>query len=106
MAAKFKKGDKVIVITGSDKGKTGNILSVIPAENRVLVSGVNIATMHKKPTGDQPGKIVKVEKTIHISNIAHVEDDKPVRVGFKIEKKEDGTSEKYRVSKKTDKKIG
>lgn len=106
MAAKFKKGDKVIVITGSDKGKIGNILKVMPEKNKAVVSGVKIATMHKKPTGDQPGKIVKVEKAIDLSNIAHVEDDRAVKVGFKVEKKEDGSVEKTRVSKKTGKKIG
>ena len=104
MAIKFKKGDQVIVITGSNKGKTGNILSI--KDNRVLVEGVNLATVHKKPTSNQAGEIVKVAKPIHISNISHIENGKPVKVGFKIEP---GTgknfSGKIRVSKKTNKKI-
>jgi len=106
MAAKFKKGDKVIVIAGSDKGKIGDIIKVVKNKKtnlveKFIVSGVKIATMHKKPTNDTPGQRVKVEKPIHISNISHIEDGKAVKIKFKIEK-----DEKTRVSKKTDKKIG
>ncbi len=104
MAIKFKKSDQVIVITGSNKGKIGSILSI--KGDRVLVEGVNLATVHKKPTSNQAGEIVKVAKPIHISNIAHIENDKPVKVGFKIEP---GTGKnfvgKIRISKKTGKKI-
>jgi large subunit ribosomal protein L24 len=108
MAIKFKKNDQVIVIAGSNKGKTGTILSI--KDNRVLVEGVNLATVHKKPTSNQAGEIIKVAKPIHISNIAHIENGKPVKVGFKIET---GTSKgtgknfagKIRVSKKSGQKI-
>ncbi len=96
---KFKKGDRVIVITGKDKGKTGKILLV--KENRVLIEGINLAMVHKKPTANTPGQRVKVEKPIHISNISHIENGKPVKVGFKGKGKE-----KIRISRKTKKKIG
>jgi large subunit ribosomal protein L24 len=105
MASKFVKGDKVIVIAGSDKGKTGDITKVIIKDGivaTVVVSGVRIATVHKKPTSSTPGQIIKVEKPIHVSNIAHVEDGKPVRVGFEV----DSSGKKNRISKKTKKKIG
>ena len=101
MASKLKKGDKVVVIAGKDKGKTGEITKVLPKENKVVVSGVNFVTLHKKPTNTTPGQRVKVEKPIDASNVAIVEDGKPVRVTFK---EVDG--KKVRVSKKTDKKVG
>lgn len=108
MAIKFKKNDQVIVIAGSNKGKIGNIISI--KDNRVLVEGVNLATVHKKPTSNQAGEIVKAAKPIHISNISHIEDGKPVKVGFKIEanadkKKGKNFAGKVRVSRKTGKKI-
>jgi large subunit ribosomal protein L24 len=104
MAHKFKKNDQVIVISGSDKGKIGAVVSI--KNGRVIVEGVNLATIHKKPTSNQAGQIVKVEKSIHISNISHIEDDKPVKIGFKIEEKQGKNfSKKIRVSKKTAKKI-
>ena len=104
MAQKFKKNDQVIVISGSNKGKKGKILAVL--NDRVIVEGVNQATIHQKPTSQGPGQIIKKERSIHISNISHIEDGKAVKVGFKIE---DGESKKFskksRVSKKTGKKI-
>lgn len=101
---KFKKNDQVIIISGSDKGKTGKILSV--KKDKILVEGVNIKTIHKKPTQQEPGKIVKQEKPIHISNVSHVEDGKPVKVKFVIEEGEGKSfTRKIRVSKKSDKKI-
>lgn len=104
MAAKFKKNDQVIVISGSSKGKIGNITSIMG--DRVIVSGVNLATIHKKPTQNGAGEIVKKEATIHISNIAHTEDGKAVKIGFKVEAGEGKKfSRKIRVSKKTGKKI-
>ena len=105
MANKFKKNDQVIVISGSNKGKTGKLLSVL--KDRVVLEGVNVATMHKKPTSSAPGEITKVEKSIHISNIAHVENGKAVKVRFVVEKG-DGKAfaRKSRISKKTGKKIG
>ncbi|MCE2687225.1 MAG: 50S ribosomal protein L24 [Rickettsiales bacterium] len=104
MAQKFKTGDSVIVITGSDKGKVGKISSII--DNRVVVEGVSISKVHKKPTNNNPGSIVKVEKPIHISNISHVENDKPVKVKFFTEQR-DGKNfkRKFRISKKTGEKI-
>jgi large subunit ribosomal protein L24 len=101
MANKLRKGDSVIVIAGKDKGKTGEILKVISDESRVLVSGVNMATVHKKPTAQTPGQRVKEEKPIHVSNVAYAENGKPVKVGFKVE---DG--KKVRFSKKSKNKIG
>ncbi len=101
MASKLKKGDTVIVIAGKDKGKTGEILQVLASENKVLVSGVNTATVHKKPTSQTPGQRVKEEKPIHISNVAYAEDGKPVKVGFEI-----ADGKKVRVSRKSKNKIG
>ncbi len=104
MAQKFKKNDQVIIIAGSDKGKKGKIKLVL--KDRVIVEGVNLATIHKKPTSSGPGQIVKSEKSIHISNISHIEDGKPVKIGFVIDSGEGKKfSRKGRVSKKTGKKI-
>lgn len=105
MSNKFKKGDNVIVITGSSKGKIGKILKVV--EEKVLVEGVNFRTLHKKPSAQQPGQVLKQEKMIHISNISHVEDGKPVKIKFSIVKGDHNKkfSNKDRVSKKTSKKI-
>jgi large subunit ribosomal protein L24 len=104
MANKFKKGDQVIVIAGSSKGKQGKISSVL--NNKVVVEGVNIAVVHKKPTQNKPGEIIRVEKPIHISNISHVENNKPVKVKFVIENKEGKNfTKKFRISKKTNNKI-
>lgn len=101
MAAKIKKGDTVIVLVGKDKGKTGEVLSVNPKEEKVIVAGINMAKKHKKPTMNTPGQIISVEQPIHVSNISLVEDGKPAKVGFKIE---DG--KKVRVFKKTGNKVG
>ncbi len=101
MASKLRKGDTVVVIAGKDKGKTGEILQVLASENKVLVSGVNTATVHKKPTSQTPGQRVKEEKPIHISNVAYAEDGKPVKVGFEI-----ADGKKVRVSRKSKNKIG
>lgn len=85
MAAKIKKGDKVIVLTGKDKGKTGDVLQVFPTDNRVLVSGVNIAKRHTKTQGATEGGIIDKNLPIHISNVAlrDPKSGKPTRVGFK-----------------------
>ena len=82
---KIKKGDNVIVITGRDKGKTGEVLRVFPAEARAIVQGVNVAKRHTRPRMGEPGGIVEKELTIHISNIAHIDPQsrKPTRVGFR-----------------------
>jgi large subunit ribosomal protein L24 len=83
---KIKKGDNVVVITGRDKGKTGQVLRAIPTESRVLVQGVNMVKRHTTPRPGEPGGIVEKEAPIHISNVAHVDPDtkKPTRVGFKL----------------------
>jgi large subunit ribosomal protein L24 len=96
---KIKKGDRVVVKTGRDKGKRGEVLQVIPAENRAVVQGVNIVRRHQKQSAQQEGGIVAKEAPIHISNIA-VEDPKdgsPSRVGYKF--LDDGR--KVRVAKRS-----
>jgi large subunit ribosomal protein L24 len=82
---KIKKGDNVVVISGRDKGKTGEVLRVLPAEARVVVQGVNVARRHTRPRMGDPGGILEKELTIHISNVAHIDPQsrKPTRVGFK-----------------------
>jgi large subunit ribosomal protein L24 len=88
MAKKFKikKGDRVVVITGRDKGRQGEVLRVIPKDDRVLVAGINMVKRHQRPTPSSPGGIEEKEAPIHISNVAHLDprDDKPTRVGFKV----------------------
>ena len=86
MAAKIKKGDKVVVISGSDKGKTGEVLKVLPAENRVIVQGVKMVKRHTRPSAMNAGGIVEKEAAIHVSNVAHIDPktDKPTRIGFKF----------------------
>ncbi len=84
---KIKKKDRVIILTGKDKGKIGDVTAVLPKENRVVVSGVNMIARHTKPSQTNPqGGIVRREASIHISNVAHLDpkDNKPVRVGFKM----------------------
>ena len=86
MAAKIRKGDKVIVLTGRDKGRTGEVIEVRPSEERALVRGVNMVKRHQKQTAQQAGGIVPKESSIHLSNIALADpkDGKPTRVGFKV----------------------
>ena len=87
MAARIRKGDKVVVITGSDKGKRGEVLSVFPKAERAVVQGVNVAKKHVKPQGmGKPGGIIEQEATIHLSNLALIDPktDKPTRVGFRV----------------------
>ncbi len=83
---KIKKGDNVVVITGRDKGRTGEVLRVFPSEGRVIVQGVNIARRHTKPRMGDPGGIVEKELPIHVSNVAHIDPQtgKPTRVGYKL----------------------
>ncbi len=82
---KIKKGDNVVVITGRDKGKAGEVLRVLPAERRLIVQGIHIARRHTKPRMGDPGGIVDKELTIHVSNVAHIDPQsgKPTRVGYK-----------------------
>ncbi len=86
MAAKIKKGDKVVVLTGRSKGRTGEVIKVMPGENRALVRGVNMVRRHQKETASQEGGVISKEATIDLSNvaIADPEDGKPTRVGFKV----------------------
>ena len=99
MKLKLKKGDKVIVTTGKDKGKTGEITTVFPKENKVVVSGVNMVKRHTKPSQESAGGIISKEMPIHVSNVALVDPKtgKATRVGYKVEK--DG--HKVRFAKKS-----
>ena len=96
---KIKKGDKVIVLTGKDKGRKGEVLKALPTENRVIVAGVNVARRHQKQSTRQEGGIVSKELSIDLSNVALLDPQsgKPTRVGFKI--LEDGR--KVRVAKRS-----
>ena len=83
---KIKKGDRVKVITGGSKGKVGDVLRVLPKENRVVVSGVNMIKRHTKPSRAESGGIIEREAAIHVSNVALMDpkEDKPTKVGFKF----------------------
>lgn len=104
MAMKIKKGDQVIVITGRDKGKTGDVIKAMPKENKVIVSGINMVKRHTKPTQESAGGIISKEHPIHVSNVALIDpkSGKATRVGVKIST--DGT--KVRVAKKSGEVIG
>ncbi len=86
MAAKIRKGDKVIVLAGRDKGRTGEVIEVRPGEKRALVRGINVVKRHQRQTAQQEGGIISKESPIHLSNLAVVDpkDGKPTRVGFKF----------------------
>ncbi len=86
MAAKVKKGDKVVVLAGRDKGKTGEVLSVAPKEDRAVVRGVNMVKRHTAQSQTSPGGIISKEAPIHLSNLAVADPKtgKPARVGFKV----------------------
>ncbi|MFD0850741.1 50S ribosomal protein L24 [Actinomadura adrarensis] len=101
---KIRKGDEVVVIAGKDKGATGKVLRVIPREERVVVEGVNLITKNIKADQQRAGREsgrVTVEAPLHVSNVAIVEDGKPVRVGYRTN--EDGT--KVRISRRSGKEI-
>ncbi|MQY07607.1 50S ribosomal protein L24 [Actinomadura macrotermitis] len=101
---KIKKGDEVIVIAGKDKGATGKVLRVDLRRERVVVEGVNLITKNIKADAQRAGKEsgrVTVEAALHVSNVALVEDGKPVRVGYRVN--EDGS--KVRVSRRSGKEI-
>jgi len=85
MAAKIKKGDKVVVLTGRDKGRTGEVVQVMPKEERALVRGVNMVKRHQRQSMNQEGGIISKEASVHLSNlaVADPQDGKPTRVGFK-----------------------
>ena len=86
MAAKIKKGDKVVVITGRDKGRSGEVVQVMPAEERAIVRGVNMVKRHQRQTMQSEGGIITKEASVHLSNLALTDpkDGKPTRVGFKV----------------------
>jgi len=98
MAMKIKKGDQVIVITGRDKGKTGEVIQAMPKESKVLVRGINLVKRHTKPTQENAGGIVSKEKPIHVSNVALIDpkSGKATRVGIKLD-----NGQKVRVAKKS-----
>ena len=85
MSAKIRKGDKVTVLTGRDKGRTGEVIKVMPDKDRALVRGVHMVKRHQRQTASQEGGIISKEGPIHLSNLAIVDpkDGKPTRVGFK-----------------------
>ncbi len=86
MAAKIKKGDKVVVLTGKDQGKVGEVLEIIVKKNRAIVQGVNMMKRHTKQTQSQEAGIYSKEASIHLSNLAYADpkDGKPTRIGFQI----------------------
>jgi large subunit ribosomal protein L24 len=95
---KIRKGDKVVILTGKDKGRSGEVLQVIPKEDRAVVRGINLVKRHQRQSASQEAGIITKEAPIHLSNIAIVDpkDGKPTRVGFKI----DG-DKKVRVAKRS-----
>lgn len=103
MAARIKKGDRVVVTTGRDKGKTGEVSRVIPKEDRVVVQGVNMVKRHQRQTQTQAGGIVEREASIHLSNVMIVDpkSGEPTRVGFKT--LDDGR--KVRIAKRSGEQI-
>ena len=98
MAAKIKKGDRVVVLAGKDKGRQGNVLKVLPKDERVVVEGLNMVQRHTRPTQMDPqGGIKNKEAALHVSNVAIVDSKgKPTRVGFRVE-----GDKKVRVAKTT-----
>jgi large subunit ribosomal protein L24 len=100
--AKIKKGDRVIVLSGKDKGKTGEVTLALPKDGKVVVAGVNVAVRHTKPSqGDPQGGLKRAEAPLHVSKVAHVTaDGKPTRVRFETQ---DG--KKVRIAVKTGDKI-
>ena len=99
MAAKIRKGDRVVVLSGRDKGRTGEVIEMRPTEDRALVRGVNMVKRHQRQTAQQEGGIISKEAPVHVSNLALADpkDGKPTRVGFKL--MADG--KKVRVAKRS-----
>jgi large subunit ribosomal protein L24 len=95
MAARIKKGDRVVVTVGRDKGKQGEVLKVMPSEGRVVVQGVRMVKRHQKASPRNPGGILTKEAPIDVSNVAHIDpkDGRPTRVGFRF--LEDGRKVRY-----------
>ena len=97
---KIKKGDQVIVTTGRDKGRRGEVIQVLREENRVLVQGCNIVKRHTRPTQTNPGGIINKEAPLHVSNVAHIDPDSgsATRVGYEVK---DG--KKIRIARRSGK---
>ena len=95
---KIRKGDKVVVLTGKDKGRTGEVVQVMPKEDRAVVKGINLVKRHQRQTQTQEAGIITKEASINLSNIAIADpkDGKPTRVGFKVE-----GDKKVRVAKRS-----
>jgi large subunit ribosomal protein L24 len=95
MASRIRKGDRVVVLAGRDRGKEGEVLKVLPKEDRVVVQGVMTIRRHERPSARSAGGIVTKEAPVHVSNVAHVDpqDGKPTRVGFKF--LDDGRKVRY-----------
>jgi large subunit ribosomal protein L24 len=102
MAAKIRKGDKVVVLTGRDKGRTGEVIEVRPGQDRALVRGINMVKRHQRQTAQQEGGIISKESTVHLSNLAVADpkDGKPTRVGFKFVGEGDARK-KVRIAKRS-----
>ena len=95
---KIRKGDSVVVLTGKDKGRTGEVIQVMPKENRALVRGINLVKRHQRQTQTEQAGIINKEASVHISNLAIADSDgKPTRVSIKVN--EDGT--KVRIAKRS-----
>ena len=99
MAAKIRKGDKVVVLAGRDKGRSGEVIEVRPGDNRAVVRGINMVKRHQRQTAQQEGGIISKELAVHLSNIALADpkDGKPTRVGFKVQ----ADGKKVRVAKRS-----
>ena len=96
MAAKIRKGDKVVVLSGRDKGRSGEVYEVRPGEGTALVRGINMVKRHQKQTQAQEGGIISKEAPIHLSNVAYLgKDGKPTRIGFKVQ----ADGKKVRIAK-------
>ena len=96
---RIRKGDQVVVITGRDKGKTGEVIKSLPTRNRVIVQGINVVKRHTRPTAASGGGILEKEASIHVSNVAYLDpkENKPTRIGFRV--LEDG--KKVRVARRS-----
>ena len=102
MAARIRKGDKVVVLSGRDKGRSGEVIAVHPSDERALVRGVNMVKRHQRQSAQQEGGIVSKESTVHLSNLAVADpkDGKPTRIGFKFVGEGDARK-KVRVAKRS-----
>jgi large subunit ribosomal protein L24 len=100
MAAKIRKNDRVMILTGKDRGKIGEVLMVLPEKEKVLVSGVNVVKRHRKPSTEAPGQIVNFEKPIHLSNVALVDGGKAARVGFEV-----ADGKKFRIFRRSKRRV-